>query len=70
MIKIPIKFKGWMLFLVWLLVGIAYFPVYLAAWVLHIVARILLAIAYLFMLQPHVAKNVFSSVFVTNLRMF
>ena len=69
MIKIPIKFKGWMLFLVWLLVGIIYFPVYLAAWVLHIVARVLLAMAYFFMLQPRVAKNVFNSVFVTNLRM-
>lgn len=66
--KIPIKFKGWMLFLVWFVIGVIYFPVYLAAWILHIVARLLLATAYLFMLQPHVARNVFSSVFVTNLK--
>ena len=66
--KIPVKFKGWMLFLVWLIIGIIYFPIYFAAWCLHIIARILLAIAYLFMLQPHIARNVFSSVFVTNLK--
>lgn len=66
--KIPIKFKGWMLFLTWSVVGIIYFPIYLLAWFLHIIARILLAIAYLFMLQPHIARNVFSSVFVTNLK--
>lgn len=66
--KIPIKFKGRMLFLVWLIIGIIYFPIYFVAWCLHIIARILLAIAYLFMLQPHVARNVFSSVFVTNLK--
>ena len=66
--KIPIKFKGWMLFLVWFTIGVIYFPIYLTAWILHVVARLLLAIAYLFMLQPHVARNVFSSVFVTNLK--
>lgn len=64
----PIKFKGWMLFLVWFFVGFIYFPMYLTAWILHIVARLLLAIAYLLMLQPRVARNVFSSVFVTNLK--
>lgn len=66
--KIPIKFKGCMLFLTWFVVGTIYFPIYLSAWFLHIIARILLAIAYLFMLQPHIARNVFSSVFVTNLK--
>lgn len=66
--KIPIKFKGWMLFLTWFAVGTIYFPIYLSAWFLHIIARILLAIAYLFMLQQHIARNVFSSVFVTNLK--
>ena len=66
--KIPIKFKGWMLFLVWFIIGVIYFPIYLTAWILHVVARLLLAIGYLFMLQPHVARNVFSSVFVTNLK--
>lgn len=66
--KIPIKFKGWMLFLVWFIIGVIYFPIYLTAWILHVIARLLLVIAYLFMLQPHVARNVFSSVFVTNLK--
>lgn len=66
--KIPIEFKGWMLFLVWPIIGIIYFPIYFTAWCLHVIARILLAIAYLFMLQPHIARNVFSSVFVTNLK--
>lgn len=64
-----VKFKGWMLFLVWTLIGLIYFPIFLGAWFLHVVARILLGLAYLLMLQSHVAKNVFSSVFVTNLRM-
>ena len=66
--KIPIKFKAWMPFLVWFIIGVIYLPIYFAAWCLHIIARILLAIAYLFMLQPHIARNVFSSVFVTNLK--
>lgn len=68
--KIPIKFKGWMLFMLWAVIGIIYFPVYFLAWLLHIIARLLLGLAYLLMLQPQIAKNVFSSVFVTNLRMF
>jgi len=63
------KFKIIMRLLVWALIGIIYFPIFLSAWLLHVIARCLLAIAYLFMLQPHVAKNVFSSVFVTNMRL-
>lgn len=64
-----VKFKVIMRLLVWALVGIMYFPIYLSAWLLHIIARCLLALAYLFMLQPHIAKNVFNSVFITNMRL-
>jgi len=64
-----VKFKVTMRLLVWALIGVIYFPIFLLAWLLHIIARCLLAIAYFFMLQPHIAKNVFSSVFVTNMRL-
>lgn len=66
------KIKQYMTFaqlLVWAIIGVVYFPIYIASWLLHIIARCLLALAYLGMLQFHVAKNVLNSVFVINLRM-
>ncbi len=68
--KIPIRFKGWMMLALWIVIGLLYFPIYFGAWLLHIIARVLLAIAYFFMLQKQAAINTFSSVFTTNLKYF
>ena len=51
----------------WIVVGIIYFPIFFCAWLLHIVARVLLSIAYAGMLKWQMAKQVFSSIFRTNL---
>lgn len=44
--------------LIWNLLGIAYFPIYLTAWFLLLVFRILLAITYVLMLDFTQAKNI------------
>lgn len=54
------------LLVVWTLLGLIWFPVYVSAWLLHIVARILLAIAYLGLLNGSRAKDVFKSLFKFN----
>lgn len=52
--------------LVWTLAGLCYAPVFIAAWVLHIVARLLLSIAYFGMLNGQQGKDVFKSLFRFN----
>lgn len=44
-------------------VEIIYAPVYLSAWVLHKIARILLAIAYAGLLNGRVAQDIIKSLF-------
>lgn len=44
-------------------VGILYFPVYVLAWVLHKVARLVLAISYFGMLEKQVGKDIIKSLF-------
>ena len=55
--------KSTLVFCLWTLVGIIYFPIFLLAWLLKIVARILLAIAYFGMLNKQMGKMVFKSIF-------
>lgn len=50
----------------WALVGLAYLPVFIAAWLLHIVARFLLSISYFGMLNASMGKDVFKSIFRWN----
>ena len=50
----------------WALVGLLYFPVFFAAWLLHIIARLLLAISYFGLLNPSKGKDVFNSLFRFN----
>ena len=48
---------------VWDILGIVYFPIYLLAWLLHKVARFLLAMSYFGMLQKQYAKDIIKSLF-------
>ena len=50
----------------WALVGLVYLPVFIAAWLLHIVARLLLSISYFGMLNASMGRDVFKSIFRFN----
>lgn len=50
----------------WALIGLMYLPVFIAAWLLHIVARLLLSISYFGMLNASMGKDVFKSIFRWN----
>ena len=52
-----------LLFCLWTLVGIIYFPIFLLALLLKIVARFLLAIAYFGMLKKQMGKMIIKSMF-------
>lgn len=47
----------------WRCVGVLYFPIYLLAWVLHKIARLVLAIAYFGLLNKQVGKDIIKSLF-------
>ena len=47
----------------WRFAGVFYFPVYALAWVLHKVARLVLAISYFGMLEKQVGKDIIKSLF-------
>lgn len=49
---------------VWKILGWVYYPVYIIFWVLHKVARILLAVTYLGMLNGKWAKDIIKHIFV------
>lgn len=44
--------------------GILYFPIYLLAWVLHKIARFLLAVSYFGMMQKQYGKDILKSLFI------
>lgn len=48
---------------IWLLLGVLYFPVYLAFWLFHKIARLLLAISYFGMFEKQIGKDVLLSLF-------
>ena len=48
---------------IWLLLGVLYFPVYLAFWLFHKIARLLLAISYFGMLEKQVGKDILLNIF-------
>lgn len=54
--------KGVLKFL-WRYVGVLYFPIYLLAWVLHKIARLVLAIAYFGLLNKQAGKDIIKSLF-------
>ena len=56
-----------MLFIItWALMGLLYSPIFIAAWLLHIIARLLLAISYFGLLNGKQARDVFNSLFRFN----
>lgn len=56
-LKLPYKL------IIWTIVGLIYLPVYISAWLLRIVARILLAIAYFGTLNGRMGVAVLKSIF-------
>ena len=60
------KFRTTLRVFTWFLVGVLYFPVFLAAWVLHLVARFLLSISYFGLLNASKGSDVFKSLFTFN----
>lgn len=56
-LKLPYKL------IIWTLIGLIYLPVYISAWLLRIVARILLAIAYFGTLNGRMGVAVLKSTF-------
>lgn len=50
-----------MLKFLWKHVGVFYFPVYLLAWILHRIARLMLAIAYFGLLSTRAGKDIVKS---------
>lgn len=56
-LKLPYKL------IIWTLIGLIYLPVYISAWLLRIVARILLAIAYFGTLNGRMGIAVLKSIF-------
>lgn len=56
-LKLPYKL------IIWTLIGLIYLPIYISAWLLRIVARILLAIAYFGTLNGRMGVAVLKSIF-------
>lgn len=56
-LKLPYKL------IIWTIIGLIYLPVYIFAWLLRIVARILLAIAYFGTLNGRMGVAVLKSIF-------
>ena len=55
--------KRKLLVVLYAIVGALYFPIYLLAWVLRIIARFFLAVSYFGMLDGRKGKDVFKSLF-------
>ena len=48
---------------IWHALGVIYAPAYIAFWLLHKVARLLLAISYFGMLEKQIGKDIISNLF-------
>lgn len=51
------------LIIIWLMIEAAYFPVYLIFWLLHKIARLLLAISYFGMFEKQMGKDIIINLF-------
>lgn len=49
--------------IIWCILGVIYAPIYIAFWLLHKVARLLLAISYFGMFEKQVGKDIISNLF-------
>lgn len=52
-----------MLKFLWHMLGWLYAPIYVLAWLLHKVARLILAVSYYGMLERRIAKDIIKSLF-------
>lgn len=50
----------------WRFIGIFYFPIYVLAWALHKIARLMLAISYFGLLDKRVGKDIIKYLFKWN----
>ena len=57
--KLKLSYK----LIIWTIIGLIYLPVYISAWLLRIVARILLAIAYFGTINGRMGVAVLKSIF-------
>lgn len=48
----------------WNILGLIYSPIYIICFILHKIARIFLAISYLGMFEPRMAKDIIKSLFM------
>lgn len=48
----------------WRVLGAIYFPVYVVFWLLHKVARIILAVSYFGMLDKTIGKDIIKQLFI------
>lgn len=48
---------------IWRTLGVIYAPAYIAFWLLHKVARLLLAISYFGMFEKQIGKDIISNLF-------
>lgn len=56
-----------MLFIItWTLAGLLYSPIFIASWLLHIIARALLGVSYIGMLDPGKGIDIMKSLFRWN----
>lgn len=49
--------------IIWRILGVIYAPIYVAFWLFHKVARLLLAISYFGMLEKKISKDIISNLF-------
>ena len=63
--KLKFSTKEKLLVALYAAIGVLYFPFYLSAWVLRIIARFFLAISYFGMLEGRKGKDVLKSLFST-----
>lgn len=49
--------------IIWRILGVIYAPVYIASWLLHKVARLVLAISYFGMLEKRIGKDIIKYLF-------
>lgn len=62
--KMKIKFnlsKIW--YIIHIVIGLVYFPIFVASWLLHKIARLLLSLSYFGMLEPYKGWNVIKWLF-------
>lgn len=52
-----------MLKIIWYILGVIYVPIYITFWLLHKLARLLLAISYFGMFEKQVGKDIISNLF-------